>query len=307
MKSLIHSFSVLILFSIFQISVYSQCGCGGAAIGGITPVGGTSNLGLLKKHNFRANIFYSYSYGKDYYHNDIPIPPGEIRYFSSNYLDILLGYGVTEKLTIDANIGYFLDKTQDFYYAKYSDNGFSQAIIYAKYNVLRSRANEIELTLGLGGKIPLGAAKDSVPQHIQPTTGAFGVAFQAFLHKGYEDFGLHFILLSRFDYNAANKNDYQYGMSFVNSLFVTKSLFDIFTFIFEFRTETRLRDAQKGELNKDSGGTMLSITPQLNYSFRNINISLLSDYPIYKFLFGNQLSKDYLIGINFTWQINLEN
>jgi hypothetical protein len=307
MKKFKNLIFIILFLLIQQINLYSQCGCGGAAIGGITPVGGTSNLGLLKKDNFRANFFYSYSYGKDYYHNDISITPGEIKYFSSNYLDILLGYGITEKLTIDANIGYFLDKTQGFYYTKYSDNGFAQAIIYAKYNLLRSRANEIELTLGLGGKIPLGSAKDSVPQHIQPTTGAFGVAFQAFLHKGFENYGLHFIFLSMVDYNASNKNDYQYGMSFVNSLFATKTLFDIFTVILELRAETRLRDVQKGEFNKDSGGTIISLTPQLNYSFQNFNISILSDYPIYKFLFGNQLSKNYLIGINFTWQLNLNN
>lgn len=305
MKRILLCLFVFLCFN--YIHSLAQCGCSGAAIGGITPVGGTSNLGLLKKNNFRANIFYSYSYGKDYYHNDIPIPAGEIKYFSSNYLDILLGYGITEKITIDANIGYFIDKTQDFYYTKYTGSGFAQAVIWAKYNILRSRANEIELTLGSGVKMPLGSVKDSVPQHIQPTTGAFGVAFQAFLHKGFQDYGLHFIFLSRLDYNNSNKNDYRYGMSFVNSLFATKTIFDIFTIIFEFRAETRLRDMQKGEPNKDSGGTIVSFTPQLNYSFQNINISILTDYPIYKFLFGNQLSKNYLIGINFTWQLNLEN
>lgn len=298
----------IFIFLFFNyIHSLAQCGCSGAAIGGITPVGGTSNLGLLKNNNFRANIFYSYTYGNDYYHNDVPIPAGEIKYFSSNYLDILLGYGLTEKITIDANIGYFIEKTQDFYYTKYTSKGFAQAVIWAKYNIFKSRANEIELTLGSGVKVPLGSVKDSIPQHIQPTTGAYGVAFQAFLHKGYQDYGLHFIFISRIDYNASNKNDYKYGMSFVNSIFATKTLFDIFNLIIEFRTETRLRDIQKGELNKDSGGTIVSFTPQLNYTFENMNFSILADYPIYKFLFGNQLSKNYLLGVNFTWHLNLDN
>ena len=60
---------ILIIIYLFSTAIsYSQCGClGGAAVGGLTPIGGTANVGLLREDYLRSSLFYSYANGNQFY------------------------------------------------------------------------------------------------------------------------------------------------------------------------------------------------------------------------------------------------
>ena len=92
----------------------SQCTCFGASIGGLTPVGGTTNIGVIRKDNLRANLFYKYSFGDTYYKGDSELPGGDIRNYRSNYISLNAGYGITNDITIEGELGFFAQKKQDF-------------------------------------------------------------------------------------------------------------------------------------------------------------------------------------------------
>ena len=146
----------IIVLICFSEKAYNQCACmGGAPVGGFTPVGGTTNIGILRKGNLRVLSFFSYSNGDKYYYRDSPLDSGLVRSFNSSYTGLLIGYGIFEDFTIDAEFGFFINKSQDFGSYTLSGSGFSHTTIYGKYNVYSSRANEWEWTIGLGGKIPL--------------------------------------------------------------------------------------------------------------------------------------------------------
>jgi hypothetical protein len=295
----------LIIF-IIGYSAYSQCPClGGAPVGALTAIGGTSNIGVLRKGNLRGISYFTYSDGNKFYSGYSQTESGLVKSFNSSYLGLLIGYGLYENFTIDAEIGYYLNKIQDFGSYSLSGSGFSHTTIYGKYNITNSGYDELEWTIGIGGKIPLNLKSQSLPQNIQSSTGAFGTVLLSYLHKGIKSENIHIILVNRVELNTTNDSTYHYGSNFINSFFITKNLFDNLTGMIELRSEIRLKDSKNGKINDDSGWSILIISPQINYSFGNFNLSLFYDLPTYKYYNGLQLTNSKNIGASLTWNTSL--
>jgi hypothetical protein len=275
---------------------------GGAPVGGLTQVGGTTNIGILKPGNIRAISFYSFSNGNEYYSGDTPTELGLVKSFNSSYLGLLIGYGILDDITIETEFGYYLYKSQEFDSYTLSGNGFSHVTIYGKYNIFVRRAYEVEWTVGLGGRIPLKFEDQNLPQNIQSSTGAYGAILLSYLHKGFKAEGLHFILVNRAEFNSKNSISYKYGSNFTNSLFVTKSIIDKLNGIFEIRSDVRLKDSKYEKDNDDSGWNIIILSPQINYSISDFNISVFFNFPFYKYYNGSQLTNKNSLGLAFTWQ-----
>ncbi len=296
---------ILILLIILSYDAFSQCSCmGGAAVGGLTPVGGTVNIGVLREGFFRATAMYSYSSGDQYYRGDETAEKGLVDNYNIHYIGLLAGYGISNKFTAELEIGGFPLKFQDFGYYTLSGSGLSHLTVYGKYNLYHSIRSEFEITVGLGGRIPLVIEESNLPQHVLPSTGAYGLVLQAFLHKGFKDYGLRFFLIHRTDINAENNLDYQYGSGFYTSLYVSKNILKGLTGLLEVRNELRMQDKYQGELYEDSGGNIFIVSPQINYVLGDFYISALFDYPFYKNYNGYQLSNSSSFAINLTWQTN---
>jgi len=291
---------------------YSQCGClGGAAVGGLTPIGGTANVGLLREDYFRASLFYSYAYGDKFFSGDEPATKDieqqyrNVSHYSTHFSSLLVGYGITENLTLEVELGYFPQKLQDYGTKDETGSGLSHASFYGKYNLYNSIVNELEFTIGAGLKLPLDIQKENIPQHVKASTGAYGVSFQAFLHKGFKANDIHLFLINRTDYNFENKNEYQYGSTINTSFYITKGILKSLTGILEIRNEIRMKDKFKSEYQEDAGmftgGYFFHFAPQLNYTIGQFNFSVLFDYPIFQYYYGHQLGNNYSIGLNVSW------
>jgi len=64
----------------------------------------------------------------------------------------------------------------------------------------------------------------------------------------------------------------------------------------QIRDEWRNRDTRNGKKVNSSGGNVVFISPQLNYEVKQKwNISMLFDYPLYKYYNGTQLTSSYAI------------
>jgi hypothetical protein len=281
---------------------------GGAAIGGLTAIGGTANVGVLKEGYFRANLSGVFLYGDEFY-GERSIEKGVVNYFETYYSNLLLAYGITNDLMIESEIGYFPQKMQSYSERDLDTNiissGFSHIGLTAKYNIYNSIMNEFEFTAGAGMKIPLTTDKGNLPQHIAASTGAYSVSVQSFLHKGFKKQGLRFFLINRFDYNFENIYEYQYGTSLTNSLFITKNIIENLSGYLEIRNAIRNKDKIKKVIHDNSGGIFLTLSPQINYSYYKFNFAIFFDYPIYQKLYGSQLGLNYSAGMNLTWQTKI--
>ena len=300
---------ILILFITFAANftaLYSQCGCmAGASVGGITPFSGTGTIGVLDEDDFRAISFVTYSQGENFYEGNKNIGKGTINKFQTTFLGLILGYGITDDMTFETELYAFPQKTQDFYDYSLSGSGMSHLALNLKYNVISLSKSDFEWTLGLGGKVPFSTGDDNLPLHIQSSTGAFGAIAQSFIHQGFRSSGINIIFASRLETNFENTNQYRYGSSIINSLFVSKNLIDNFNFILEFRSDIRLKDQLYGDDLTDTGSNSIILAPQLSYHTGEFNFSVFYDYIAQNYYNGRQLARDYSVGTVVSWTIGL--
>lgn len=298
-----------LLTSVMTNDSFCQCGCiGGAAVGSASLIGGTSNLGVLKQGYGRAIGTLIYSNGNNFFHNDIPTEPLEdilVRGYSSTFTGLILGYGITNDLTVDIETGYFANKMQDYGETKLSGSGFSHTTLFIKYNMINQRRNSFEWSTGIGGKLPLASREQNLPQNIKSSNGAFGGVLLSFIRKGFDYDEWNLLLINRYEWNDINNGMFQTGQSFINSMFVTKSLFDDFIGVLELRSDVKLKDRLFGEELSNTGWNIVVIAPQLNYAIGDWFITAFYEYPVYKYYNETQLTNKQNIGLALTWNSKL--
>ncbi len=297
-----YCFLISLLFLALTCDASSQCSCFGASIGGLTPVGGTTNVGVLKKDNMRVNAFYQYSYGDNYYRGDMGLPRGDIDHYRAHFLSFNAGYGLSSDFTVEAELGLFAGKMQDFRYWKESMSGLSYMMVTGKYNVFHSIKSEFEFTAGLSVRAPFGNGKDTAFKFVNPSTGAWNFGLSFFVYKGYHKSGLHFFLINRTEMNTENEYDYTFGPANYTSFIGACELFPWLNGALELRNELRVRDYYDDKYAGDSGGDLLFLAPQLNFSFSQFNVSTIFNYPLYGWYNGEQLGNGFSASLNLSWQ-----
>ena len=285
----------------------------------VNPVGGSNNLLVLEKQSLRIIAFYRYNYGNQYFEGDKHSDFNLIKSANYNYAGSIIGYGLANKVTIETELGYFLNKTQ--YYnlvPSYSlrGSGFSNAILSVKYGLLKNDSKRFFISSSLGAKIPFSAkpvSRDGVelPVEVQPTVGAFGAVVQLFMVKEKPVTGTRYFVTSRMELNARNNQDYKLGTSIFTSFFLSKHLMfswlkGDWTTILQVRNEIRNRDKTINGWKESSGSTIFYLSPQLNYFIKEKwNVSLMLDLPVYQHFNGIQLATKYGLSLNFARDFKL--
>lgn len=306
-SKLILSVSVL-LFLFDSYSIHAQCCSTGS------PVGASIYVGVLKKQSLRINLFYRHSYSDSYFSGNEKTNEGTILNYSRyNYTGLSLAYGLTRRLTAEADFGYFIDKTQDFKYIDYQEKGygFSNGGLTLKYAALARPAKEIELTFGAGFRYPFTLEPLEVDgvrlsRDVQPSTNAFGLTGLFFFNKGFSDITLRLFTINRVEYNFEDQYGYQYGIALLNSIFISKRIIPRFFGILQLRSELRGHDYEDGETRQNSGNYLLVLSPQLSYSIAGKwHLTLVLDYPVYKDYQGKQLTPKYSVAIGLSRDIDI--
>ncbi|MBN2213632.1 MAG: hypothetical protein JW723_05255 [Bacteroidales bacterium] len=285
--------------------IFSQC------LSSVNPVGGTSNLLALPSKTLRAISFYKYNYGDTYFEKSKPSDFDLIESASYNYLGAILGYGITSRLTLETEMGYFINKTQHYDIEparKVRGYGFSNFIVSARYGIYTNNQRRIYYSASTGLKIPSSfnyqiADGVELPEEVQSSIGSYGMVFQSFLVKEYSLRGLRLFLTNRFETNRMNHKDFKLGNSFYTSLFISKHLMfqwlkGDWTTILQIRNEIRAKNTRYNEAVEASGGIVFLLSPQINCTIKETwNISVMCDFPVYQYLNGIQLGT--LFGLTF--------
>lgn len=271
------------------------------------PVGGTANLSIVAKNKLRMNTFFRHGYADTYFEGSSKSNFLFVDKASYNYLGTILTYGLMNRLSIEAELGYYFNRSQNYNInaSTYSLQGFGlrDGVFTLKYNLYKNAGKELEFTGGLGAKIPFrknpqDANNVELPIDVQPSDMAFGVVAQTFLYKGFIVNGLHFFLLNRYEKTFENPQQYQYGQAFYSSLFISKALNTHWSLIMQIRDEWRDADKRFNQRVPSSGGNVLFVAPQATYSIRQKwNFSVLADIPVYRMYSGTQLSPKYAFSI----------
>ncbi len=312
------SFNRLIT-ALFIVSCLYYGNTDAQCLSSVNPVGGSANLLVLEKNSLRVIGFYRFNYGDRYIEGSSRSDFDLIRNANYNYAGTILGYGVANKVTLETELGYFINKTQNYNTdPPYSliGSGFSTGVISVKYSLFKDDEKRFFVSSGLGAKIPFSTKplyRDGVelPVEVQPTLGAFGMVVQGFIVKEQPITGTRYFLTGRMEVNSRNRQEYKLGTSVFTSFFISKHLMfpwlkGDWTAILQLRNETRGVDRTMSGVKESSGSTIFYLIPQVNHSIKERwNVSLMADLPVYQHFNGIQLATRYGITLNFTREFRL--
>lgn len=278
-------------------------------------------MGVIGKNYLRGITYYRHSYSDTYYENDHKSTENvQLTNSSFNFAGVAIAYGVTKRLTIELDAGYYFDKTQNFKNIDYQAKGYglSNGNLTFKYGTIIRPVQQIELTTGFGVRFPFSTNPQVVDgvqlnRDVQPSTNAFGVSEMLFFNKGFPMITLRLFTINRYEYNFADKNNYKYGNVLLNSIFVSKKIVKYFFGILQFRSEWKTNDKDFSHTNTEggdevinSGYFLLTLSPQLSYSFAGKwNLTVIYDQPVYKFYYGKQMTPKYSFAVSLTRDFNL--
>jgi hypothetical protein len=290
--------AILIVGTAALTNVFAQCCSPGS------PVAGSANIGILNEGSWRVIGFYRHSYSNQYLQGNKSTDYSFVQASGFDFSGISLGYGLTEKLTIETEVGYFFRKYQDLQLAnvhRLSGAGLSSGVLSLKKNFYKKMEREWEVTAGAGFKYPFNSSQQQVdgvvlPQDIQPSSGAFGFVGQLFISKGYVCNGTRIFLINRTEVNGVNASAYQYGILSQTSVFYLKNINDKLAGLMQARHELKTKDKRNDQVINYSGGHQVFLSPQLSYiPLKGISISATFDYPVFQFLNGIQMGNRYAV------------
>ncbi len=276
---------------------------GGQCLSSVNPVGGTENLLVLEKKSLRVITYYKYGEGKHYFEKDSRSDFSLIRKAHYNYLSGIVGFGLSHRITLETEFGYYINKSQ--HYATQPEytltgRGLTNLVVSSKANLYTNHSKRIYFSAAGGVKIPFSRKPQEVdhvelPVEVQPTIGAYGFVFSSYFVKENSERALRFFITNRVETNLRNPEDYHLGTAVFTSFFVSKHLMfqwlkGDWTTILQFRNEIRMHDHIADRLKESSGSTIFLVAPQINYVVKEKwYLSAMVDIPVYQYFNGTQL------------------
>lgn len=301
--------ALTIVFICLSQSVKSQC-C--AAGNPISDDGSASGGG---KKILEAGVLGTYSYSDIYYKGNSRSDYEYIDYSYFMYSSFSLAYGITEKLKVTSEIGYFFAKAQYFVFDQNRNaTGLGDLVLGAQYLIYQNTGKQFNIFPRVKLTLPVGTfdkvdGSVILPIDIQPSSGSYKYQVGLLFSKIYMDGKLALFFDNSFEYSQrieTERTNYKYGNLYNNSLFAGYQIFPRLTLALQLRSQYREKASDKNkELVNATGGHVMFVAPQFRYNFwKTWNISLKYDYPFYKNMNGTQLTNNYAVSLRISKSFN---
>jgi len=310
---------MIILFLFIAEESFPQACCSAGS-----PLLGSLDVSNASEGELQVGLTYELNSLQDVYAGTVRLDD-DLRERRVNSFLFEVNYGLTGRISLTA-LFTFINQSRSIYSvgdlsSKLNTGGLSDGIILVKYNFIPlSLLNQIELTLGIGAKLPIGNSSlrsDGilVPADMQPGTGAWDGVLWGYFSKGFVPaLPLNVFLNVSYRLNGTNNRfgeSFQQGYTFGNELFVnlgagyrTDTFFD-FTLMLRFRNTTP--DKFDGGQLPNTGGNWLYFVPGVNGKISdNFTARLSGQIPLYRNLNGTQLTTTYSASIGLFYSINLK-
>jgi hypothetical protein len=326
---------LVFLFSVLISAVHVSYGQGCCSGGSGSPIAGGGSVGVLAQQQMELSTSFQYTYSDKFLiknRDTLPL----FDHFNSKYLYYRLAYGITKQFTFSVEGGYYLNKTQiglrdpvtGIPIDSLSSSGIADLILFPKYNLLdrSDSSRKVELTLGLGYKIPLGKYNDSsvvfhnpftgqdvyaiMPPLVQPTNGSQDFIFYGLFLRGFPQH--HFKLFTNVTYikKGWNPLGYKYGDYAGVGVFASKTFFKNLGVTLQVKGEwvDSIHYNENIDLvalyniyTSSTGSKKISLIPQVSYSYKNFTIYGLKDFPLYEYVNGTQMKTQTLwtLGLSY--------
>jgi len=293
----------------FNLQSLAQCCAAG------NPSSNGDVLGIQKK-SLSVSASYLHSYSDTYFEGDQVSDWDYLKNTNFDFMMLSFNYGLTDKINISTELGYFLDKSIQYSRNDYIRNsdGLADATIGIQYHLYSNKEQMINIAPKLKVSLPIGQfdKMDGIivlPIDIQPSSGNYKLNTSILITKGFfgSKFSLSSFLSSEFSQRInTQRTDYKYGNLYNGSIKIShrssKKLISSLSFSALFRENALSKDI----LMESTGGTYLRLRPSISYSLKNkYSVNTSVGIPIYNNVNGTQLTNkfDIAIGVSKIFRI----
>ena len=312
--------------------VAAQGCCSG---GSGSPIAGGASQGVLSERQAELSLNGQYLSSSRFFTGDRDTAAlfGEL---SGSYLYGRAAFGVTEKLTMSVEGGYFLRRQQVSadWLDTISSGGMADLILFPRYSVL-SRNTEFtrtEITLGLGMKLPVGPCNDSTlvyrnpvtgrtyhttsPPTVQPTNGANDFIFYSFVYRGYPETKFRVFTSMLYIRRGWNPLGQKFGDLATIGIFAGKNIGRKVSVTLQVRGEWSGRMSYDRQLDmlalynidvNSTGGRKIFFSPQVGLVLGDFMAYALYEMPLYQYLNGTQVGSGHMATAGISYRFFVKN
>lgn len=322
------SLLMLFLSSISGFAFSQGCCSGGSA----SPIAGGTSQGVLSEKQLEIATNYQFINSSKFYAMDRDTVP-MFNKLASNYLYFRLAYGLSPKLTLSLESGYYLNRTMIGLENKdtIKTSGIADLIIFPRYQVYYkcSERKKTEFTVGLGYKMPIGSHNDSTifykdpetgknyyqiaPPTVQLTSGSNDFIFYSFLFNSYLKKNFRVFANGIYVHKGWNSLGQKFGDYSSVSVFFGKTFFKRLGVTVQLKGEhvakmkaDKLVDmiAFYNVYTESTGNRKVFIAPQISYTYKALTVYALSEIPIYQYVNGSQIGSQYQLTAGLSYKFD---
>lgn len=311
---------ILIILSaaIIQILVadaYGQC-CGA---GNPISISGTDSN--IKKKHMQISLDYRHSYSDTYYEGGSKYKNsfyGQLSNASYDFLNLGIAYGITKRWTVQTQLGYYIDKQENFKDSSLPDarvSGIGDISLSTSYVAYTNPQKGIELVPFLAVKFPIGKFDCEnkgvkLPISMQPSSGSYkysaGFYFYSNLSKQW-----YLTSYNLFEYaqRIVSRNfNYKYGnLTYLNAATYYKAV-DFLTLGANLSYESMSRSKDEYGYLDGTSYQLIKISPQiLIHPIKQFHMVVSTEIPVWRNVNGIQMSNKWAMQVKLIYDINFYN
>ena len=312
----------------FNNSFSQGCCSGGSA----SPIAGGTSQGVLNANQLEIAPNFQHFQSSKFYARDHDTVAMFDR-LSSNYLYMRLAYGLSPKLTLSIESGYYINRTQIGLNGvdTIRTSGIADLIIFPRYEVYKkcTEKKNTEFVLGLGYKLPIGSHNDSTvfytdptsgknyyqiaPPNVQPTNGSNDIILYSFFFNNYLQKKVRIFANSVYVHKGWNSLGQKFGDYASVSLFLGKTIYKRFGLTAQLKAEwvgkmktDKLVDmvAFYNVYPESTGNRKVFFAPQISYSYKLFTAYAMTEIPLYQYLNGSQIGSQYQFTTGFSYKFD---
>jgi hypothetical protein len=308
---------LILIIGLFSINLTQSQTC---CSGGI-PL--SNNIGLEFSEEHRLILGVSYDFNNlNTLKNDSETLDDDSRLRTTHSVLVNAGYAINNRLSVEGLftwvnqrriINQFNSKNLDQTY------GIGDAVVLARYSILKNTSKNWNLNIGLGVKIPLGSSTETTDQGIslnadlQPGSNAWDLVYLVGTSKTF-DFRPTMTFSSRLVYRQTGENksylnnsSYEFGNE-MQAYFSISDQFLIKNILLNPGISFKYRNSQKDKIQgfdlPNTGGDWVFIIPNFSIKLmQNITFNAAAELPLYSRPDGIQLTPTYRLTSGFLFNL----
>jgi len=303
-------FILTIVWLCFATQINAQCCSAG------NPSNQNVAFGISKNS---IDIFSSilHSYSDTYYEDSKPTDWTYLKNMQFNFGKIGFSYGLSDKVKLSSEIGYFIDKSlkYDFIDSERKAKGLGDALIGIQYHLYTNKQQMIDVFPEFKISLPVGAfdQRDGniiLPIDIQPSSGSYKLIPSLLLIKNFYNSKYMLSAFVSCEYSEkiqTERTNYKYGNLYIANFEISRQSIKNINTALALKIRHRDKAINKNEIMNYTGGTYINIQPSLSVGLKNnYALNTFVSIPLYKSVNGIQLTNKYAVGIGIKKRFTLK-